>query len=428
MKPEISTSEYSPSEYLVVKETPNSIILMNQSKKELTLDIKLIGSKTFSLPEKYKSIKVKAEGYLRIPFEFRERNVGWPIALQAKYNANIRLFSIGPKNEKELLKTIKLMKTGPALVPRLNCMQTLTPKAQKRGNSPPVITITSRRPGTDFPVNTGTVELAWNISGADSMDDFISYPGAEVLEPGTFTDAYGWESSDHETLSSGSYTYTPGASLFHSFEARNDDGEVHEGEALYHCTRTGYRNAKCPAGASIDTNELNQIRIYLDNIDALLRTNVLEDLSGFIEEWNRRLDERVDIDPADRERYRLTIFEDIDYLSGGVGTGGLADDILASMENVLIYIKPYTLPRGFRPGTTSPDTHYICQELEGHEVYGVTPAYETPAPEYGWISICREIGADDFTLLHELYHYATGDGNELKATAITSCCFDQIPW
>jgi len=47
MKPEIS-----PSEYLVVKEAPNSIILMNEGKKELTLDIRLIGSKTFSLPEK----------------------------------------------------------------------------------------------------------------------------------------------------------------------------------------------------------------------------------------------------------------------------------------------------------------------------------------------------------------------------------------
>jgi hypothetical protein len=47
-----------------------------------------------------------------------------------------------------------------------------------------------------------------------------------------------------------------------------------------------------------------------------------------------------------------------------------------------------------------------------------------------WLGICLEIGADDLTLLHELYHLTThnnGEMEEMKAYAVSMCCFDFIP-
>ena len=122
----------------------------------------------------------------------------------------------------------------------------------------------------------------------------------------------------------------------------------------------------------------------------------------------------------------------MDYLSGSVGSGSLADDILTSMRDVLIYVKPNTMPRGYRPGTTSGDVHALCERWvctpEGLECWSAGRTYYSATdPDCNWIAICFEDGADDLTLLHELYHYAAGSGDEMKAVAVSCCAFDYIP-
>ena len=92
------------------------------------------------------------------------------------------------------------------------------------------------------------------------------------------------------------------------------------------------------------------------------------------------------------------------------------------MQNVLIYINPNTMPRGYRPGTiTDPDRDALCAEVirngrVGH-VYGKSTRH--------WVSICLDIGANDLTLLHELFHYASTSNNEseARAFAISMCAY-----
>ena len=59
---------------------------------------------------------------------------------------------------------------------------------------------------------------------------------------------------------------------------------------------------------------------------------------------------------------------------------------------------------------------------------GLRPrAIEFAGPSH---TICLDSGADDLTLLHELYHYASTSHNddELRAIAVSCCCYDWIPW
>jgi len=423
--------DFSPED-IAIKMGSTAVLVKNNGKKKLAIDVKLAGSNAFVISDRYKTIEIKPSGYARIPFRFNAKRIGWPIALSAKHKTAVQIWQDDPKKKiKYLLKSTILEAISPLFVPALHCMATQPKRPFKRGNSPPVITMNAVKPGTGIPRNTETTELSWEISGADAIDDWISRPDLEVLEPGTVTGASGWECSCHVTLPADSYAYTPGSTITQTLWARNADGEEYEHETIYAKANIGYHNAKCPAGATIYSDELDKIRDLLEDIDENLRANALENLPSFIEEWNSSLDALVDIPPEVRERYRLPMFDDIDYLSGRVGTGSLADDLLAAMLDVLIYAKAYTLPRGFRPGTISEGEHSICEEYVCSEdgsmctVMGKT-AYYAAHPDCNWISICIEKGADSLTLLHELYHYCTGNGDEMKAVAISCCCFDFI--
>jgi hypothetical protein len=362
--------------------------------------------------------------HARIPYRFGKTNIGWPIALSARNTAAIRLWSKDPKSKKKVLIASTVVETrSPIFVPELHCMETARREQRARkGNSPPVITMTAVKPGTSVSKNTGEVELSWEITGAAEMEDYLSYPDAEVLEPGSFTGAGGWECSCHVTPASNSYIYTAGSTITQTLHARNADGEVYEHETIYYTTSVGYHNARCPAGGTIHTDELDTIRAFLEEIDARLRSNALVDLPGFVDEWNSTIEERIGRGelPESARDYMFPEFDDMDYLSGRVGTGSLADDILSAMDNVLIYIKSYTLPRGYRPGTLPAGRRALCDEVYGR-------AYHSDAhPDCDWVAVCLDIDADALTLLHELYHYATGSGNEFKAVAVSSCCFDSL--
>ncbi|WP_369425642.1 hypothetical protein [Methanothrix sp.] len=408
---------------LTITKSSNALLLKNTGKKDLTLSVELAGSKALSVPEKYRTLKIKANGYARIPYRFGKMNIGWPIALNGRHTAAIRLWSKDPKSKKKVLIANTIVETrSPIFVTDLHCMETTEQEQHAmKGNSPPVITMRAVKPGTSVPKNTGEVELSWEITGADVMEDYITSPDAEVLEPGSFTAGGGWECSPHVTPPSNSYIYTPGPTITQTLHARNADGEVYEHETIYYTASVGYHKARCPAGGTIHTDELGTIRSFLEDIEARLRSNALADLPEFVEDWNRTIEERIERgELPDRARdFMFPEFDDMDYLSGRVGTGSLADDILSAMENVLIYIKPYTLPRGYRPGTLPADRHALCDG----GIYGITH-YSARHPDCNWVAVCLDMGSDALTLLHELYHYATGSGDEHKAFAVSCCCFD----
>jgi len=317
----------------------------------------------------------------------------------------------------ELLVSIPISAKGPVLVPQPNCMigETLEPH-KKAGNSPPTITITAVKPGTSIPRNTNTVEISWEIEHADELWAGYFHPSCEVREPNTFIDMGGWENSETVTPATYTFTYSPGATLNLVLFARNADGEVYQSEMIFYAARVGYHDARCPAGGSIDTDEMADVRAELEEVEGLLRADALHDLPTFVEEWNR------DAPPG----YQFGSFDlGMDYLSGRVGTGSLADDILSAMQEVLIHIKPDTLPRGHRPGTTTgTDRPDACSEYVVGRTY-----YSFDHPDCNYLLVCRNNGADALTLLHELYHYATGMGDSDGAAVAVSCCaFDYIPF
>lgn len=139
--------------------------------------------------------------------------------------------------------------------------------------------------------------------------------------------------------------------------------------------RVGYHEARTPGGG-----------VYRRQLD---------ELAGYLEDIEERLN-----DDCIRGNDNLDRFDD-PYLRGD-----LTDDILEAMQNVVIYTSQEQVPTAYR------DTSRLCDPS-----FGVTP------PDRSWVGICREIGADELTLLHELYHYAAADdwGSEERAFAISNC-------
>lgn len=264
----------------------------------------------------------------------------------------------------------------------------------------PTIAITSVIPGTSISANTGRVEVSWSVSDtppAAATEVWLGTggPGMEVLPDGVVTDEGGGASNVFPTTSE-SFVMDIGRTSFIDIHARNPDGETSDREAFFAKIPVGYHTATVP-GAPVREADLRLVRGYLEEIDRRLNDNVLTTLPAYIADFNSRV-------PAGDG---FPAFGDIAYLSGGVGTGNLTDDILSAMQNVLIYIGAYTLPRGYRP--------------VGPGVYGKSTRE--------WAGIMRERGADGLTLLHELFHYAStfNNGSEARAFAVSMCAYNILP-
>ena len=415
---------FSERKILAKKGGKVSVELLNPAARKVAVQVKKLGSPAFQIAKKDLMISLAPKGEHKIIVKFEPDEVkGWPIARNVKHSG---LLQIWDKAGKRLIDSVVLEGRGPAFVPALHCLSTSIKKPRKRkSRSPPEIFLETVIPGTSLAVNTGTVEVNWSVDGADTIYLGQGYPGAEVLPDNTVTDYAGWhgppESSDH-----GSFSYTPGGSIGVHVIAQNGDGNAEKSAMIYQEARLGYHDATTPAGGSIYESEVASLRGYLDTIEALIRTNRLVNLAEFIGRWNAAAPSGARL-PAE--------FDDMEYLTGPVGTGTLADDMITAMRSMLIYLKPNTLPLGYRPGSvTDPEFHTLCESYGCGggtcTVYGHT-IWRSSHPDRSWVGICKEIGADELTLLHELYHYTThreGPLEEAKAVAVSWCCFDAIPF
>jgi hypothetical protein len=280
----------------------------------------------------------------------------------------------------------------------------------------PTITIRSVIPGTSTSANTGTVEVTWSVANAPTAVWFGTVElGMDVLPEGVFSDSGGGSSNVFPTTS-GSFTSEIGRTFCIDIRATNADGRAEDREWFFSRIGVGYHRATVP-GAPVRQRDLDQIREYLEEIDSRLNDNVLTTLPDFVADFNSRV-------PAGEG---FPAFGDMDYLSGGVGAGGLTDDLLGAMQDVLIYLSPSTMPRGRRPGTiVMPGRRALCEASvrDGVEVGAV---YGLATRE--WVSICLDRRADGLTLLHELFHYAStsNNGDEDRAAAISMCAYGFLP-
>jgi hypothetical protein len=231
----------------------------------------------------------------------------------------------------------------------------------------------------------------------------------DVLPDGVFTDVGGGSSNVFPTTN-GSYAFDIGRTSYMEIRATNADGTATDREWFFSKIRVGYHNATVP-GAPVRQRDLDRIRGYLEDVDRRLNANALTNLPAYLADFNSRV-------PAGEG---FPDFDDIAYLSGGVGTGNLTDDILAAMENVLVYIAADTMPRGWRSGTiVRAGRRALCDSTDG-TIYGISTR--------DWVSICVDAGADGLTLLHELFHHAStsNNGDEARAFATSMCAYNVLP-
>ncbi len=427
--PQIARQSVRSQETYHFASPSQSIEVTNPGDRVVEVQVHVRGNPHFKILKKSQKVSLKPGRGVRIPVTFEvPKGAGVPMTLSARPRATLQLWARGEGNDAKLrlIDFVHLEGGGPGLVPLkgLCCFQPDTPvKTPTKGNSPPEITITCYRTGTTTPANTGTVDLTWSVTHAPEVviESYTTY-GAEIIPDfaGAATDAggEGYELTDSHgaPLTSGAFTDGAGSRSHRiGYYARNADGETSDGEVLYARVGVGYHNAAIPGAASARQGEADDIQSFLDDLDSRLNRNYLANLPDFVDEWNRTCP-----DPD----YRLPEFDDMEYLSGRIGTGCLADDILTAMRNVLIYIKPCTMPRGYRPGTivAGSGRRALCDSSGSGTVYGISTR--------NWVSICLETGADALTLLHELFHYASTshNDNEMRAIAVSCCCFDWIPW
>jgi hypothetical protein len=399
--------------------------IRNDSPNEARIQLKLVGSSSYRVAKEDLHLTLKPHQDHSVAVKFSTAMTkGWPIATNVKHEA---LLQIWDTSGKQLIDSSVLKGRGPALVPVLHCLTTtgIKPRFAEKHRSPPAIFLEVVIPDTSISVNTGNVAVNWSVDGADEVYELHGGPGAEVLPADNMSTDLGLWTGPPTSSDNGSFTYTPGSTIAFGISARNPDGQSSKTLNIYQTARFGYHDSCTPAGGSVHQSELDRVRGYLEAIEASIRTNRLVNLAYFIERWNA-------VASAENQIPEL---DDMDYLTGPVGSGNLADDMLNTMQSMLVYLSPGTLPEGYRPGTiTDPDFHSLCESYiyEGDTYTDIGKTiWHNNYPDRSWLGICLDLGANDLTLLHELYHLTThkvADIEEKKAVAVSCCCFDYIPW
>lgn len=348
--------------------------LRSHSAGPLRLRLEVLDeSGAFTLPAKAPPLLLRPRARVRIPVTFRPRVGGVLMTRMRRYHGEARFWDV---DAQRVVGQVTLVGQGPGYVPLegLACLYDPLPDRPAHvGNSPPVVSLRVR---PEIGWSGEPLHVEWSVSGADTVWEGVDRPGAEVLPAGVFTDWGGGTGPAGAT--SRVYDTAFGRTTTFVIGARNADGATTERVTAWAKTAVGYHTASTPAGGVL-ASEVAAIRRDLEDIDRRLRGGCIRDNTA------------------------LDTFGDA-YLRGA-----LTDDILAAMQNVLVYIGPEKLPTA----------HQMSRLCEGGTVYGVTPR------DRSFVAICRAIRADSLTLLHELYHYAAtrDNGNEEKAVAVSVGCF-----
>jgi len=375
-----------PTNRLIFKKAgqKRSAVLRNQTDRPVRLRLEVMDRNgAFEIPGRFQEVTLQQGDSLTVPVQFTPRKVGALLTKSAIYLAGVRVWDL---KAKRIVGFIALSGVGPGRVPpnALSCIvHPARREVRPEGNSPPRITI-SVMPEVVAP--GGIVHVSYSVTGADQVWESWGHPGAEVLEDGTYNDWGSW-GSNQTSEDDREYDVELGSTTSFEIWARNSDGSTFAQAVARILVRVGYHNARTPGGG-VYRGDLNRLRDYLENIEELLNDGCIRN-------------------NADLDR-----FED-PYLRGG-----LTDDILAAMQGVVIYTSREQLPSAYR------ETSDLCGcvPCDGQDccTYGET------ADDQSWVAICRSIGADDLTLLHELYHYTRGDQGRVaedKAAAISMGCF-----
>lgn len=402
------------------------VTIKNTSAITAPVEIRLVGGRQrFSLGVRRTQQQIKPHGIMRVPVRFQAGGPGHLIAGHAEHRASLQVIDT---KTRRVMEALPIVAVGPVIMrpgarPCLHSPRPARPrrtivKRDPTADPPPTVERTVYRPGTTCWVNSGSVETWWRINNIEVAGDWVNI-GA--IDPGWgdgIPDAGGWgthyrfpEAVDH---CEGGGTWTVDRTFGSCLMGGNSDGTVEDLEWFYSRRRVGYGHAAVPNDPALSADDIAAVGRYLEDIGDWVRANGLANFIRYADYWN----ENVRSDPDWSDDY---LFNDGDpapdayYLRATVGAGGLADDVLEAMDDMMIYVRPGHLPRTFRPDVHfDPENSRLCEEAVGM-TYGLNP--RDPGTYGEWIALCLEGGADDMTLCHELFHYASRENYQMEDRA-----------
>lgn len=428
------------------KAAPESTKVINLSLKnpfsETTeLSLKIVGSRdSFRLPKDHQKVTLPPRSRVTIPVVFSPEKSFRIMAAQVPYITHVQVWD---RKRKKLIHTYPLKAEGPGYVPagKTRCYHhpdgSSSPPSPH--NSPPSVFLTVYKPGTTRWANMDEVDYYHRVSGLESDGDILELSWSYTVPAtgGGFPEGHGDgvvytypDGTDHFERTS---TFDIDRSYRVDVRARNSEGSDHDWEWLYGKIGTGFRHACLPQDYQTPESEITTIRHFLEDIEAWLLTDDLGRLDDYVTYFNNH----IMSDPAAASCRDHSfhdggcrfVIDDFDYLTAPSGSGGLTDDMLGALRHnpLLMYTKTSTMPRGFRN-----DEHRIPREILCDRSVGLTSGADTRvAGEYAdFTAICRELGADSLTLIHELFHYSARQNwwSEDRAFAVSYLYGDVDFW
>jgi hypothetical protein len=412
------------------------VTFKNSGSCPLEVKVQLTGLHDFfRISDKQRKLILAPGATATIPVTFLAGNPYRIMNIRATYKTRLVLLdckSIQP------ICSIPIVATGPGYVPahaRPCYNAASTPRQSVPGirrppgpldDPPPSITRTVYRHGTSFVANMGEIDHDWHISHIEAPGDWVEicYGEAEGGDGIPSYSSWGTHFSHPEALDyvENSSTHTPAHTYDSILSAGNPDGVIRDSERLFRKLSLGHHHACMPDDFLLDRAEVSYIRDCLDDIETWLRADTLVNMGRYVEYWNTNIASDPNAagcnDLSFDERgclfYGGSPIADETYLTARVGEGGLADHLLAAMEEVIIYTQASQLPRTYRP-----DEHFESSNSRLCEAPGITYGSDSrSAGTFGeWIAVCRESDASDMTIIHELFHYASAENYKLEDPA-----------
>jgi hypothetical protein len=396
-----------------------TVRIKNHSPRALTLHLRLVGHHNdFEIPKEFRRIKIKAGAHAAIPVKFRVENPYRIMAFHARRRVYVQWRSA---KETGLLMSAPVTVIGPLCVPAgaarcLHTPSTTSGRLYRPHHSPPAIMRTLYRAGTHLVANMGEVDHHYHVN-IEREDDWLEVgymvppSGGGIRDSGGSGSVFRYPNALDWCESSG--TFEIDLTHLHHLMSGNADDTLEDSEWFYAKRHVGHRNACIPDDRGIPDSETTVIQTFLADMEDWIRADGLVDCERYVEYWNREIRADDSNDYCNSRSFddggcwfnRGEPFPDMSYITARVGDGGLADDMLNALENLIIYTMPSHLPRTFRPNDEhfDPSHSSLCATT-----YGITYSEDPRAPgSFGeWIAICRDGGADDGTIMHELFHYA----------------------
>ena len=363
-------------------------VIRNRTGETVTLDLELLDPKgAFQLPVGKITLKPKQSYALPVRYE-EPSSTGLAYAYSGPLRGGVRIRDVADDN---IVGTINFEADALARIriEDVDCMREVETSKRDAGNdfAPSLFLEVDKpyaRPGETVRFNYSTIE-------ADEVTESWSFPGAEILSDGQRTDYVGGGPSD-PIAPNGNFYVELDRTTSLQISARNDDGVIQKSVQTRLLSNVGYENVVTPSGPAY-RSDMSRIRRHFESLEERLRDGCIRDA------------------------------EELDCFGDPYLRGDLTDDILEAMQDVIVHYTLDTIPEAY---TQSGPQLCQCPETGGECdggccVFGLVPADRT------WASICDVAGANELTLLHEMYHYAADHDweSEPKAFAVSLACYDR---